>query len=420
MTPGEFSRLRYGMFIHYGLYSMLERGEWVMNREKISPSEMESISKTFNPNRFDAGALCDLAVAGGMRYLVFTTMHHDGFRLFETDLTPYNSHNRCGRNLTAEIVAAARDRGLKIGLYHSLNNWFDQPDGVAALENPKDYERFIANTFTRLEELVKLFNPIDILWYDGWWPFHNDGWQAERMNEQMRAIQPQLLINGRNGLPGDFGTPEGHITAPVPWRPWEACMTLNDHWGYHRSDANWKSPVEVVKMLLKCGSERGNLLLNIGPRGDGSVPEASASIIRKVGQWLAAGGAEAIADADPMPFGYAERKPGERGDWDNSGKFTVSGNTLFMTLLFNPGRTLTLTGLEMNVNAIDVMGYGPLSFSQHEDKLDVELPESLEQRFCPVLRFACDRPPSLYRTGGMRIPKVKHSRYDPVAPDIAY
>lgn len=197
-------------------------------------------------------------------------------------------------------------------------------------------------------------------------------------------------------------------------------MTLNDHWGYHRSDANWKSPVEVVKMLLKCGSERGNLLLNIGPRGDGSVPEASASIIRKVGQWLAAGGAEAIADADPMPFGYAERKPGERGDWDNSGKFTVSGNTLFMTLLFNPGRTLTLTGLEMNVNAIDVMGYGPLSFSQHEDKLDVELPESLEQRFCPVLRFACDRPPSLYRTGGMRIPKVKHSRYDPVAPDIAY
>lgn len=420
MTPTEFSNLRYGMFVHYGLFSMLERGEWVMNREKISPNEMASLAKAFTPKRFDAEALCDLAVAGGMRYLVFTTMHHDGFRLYETHLSSHNTHELCGRDLTAELVTAARNRGLKIGLYHSLNNWFDQPDAVAALENPKDYERFLSNTLARLRELVERFNPIDIVWYDGWWPFDSNGWQAQRMNEQLRAIQPHLLFNGRNGLPGDFGTPEGHLSAPVPWRPWEACMTLNDHWGYHRGDVNWKSPIEVVKMLLKCGSERGNLLLNIGPRGDGSVPEVSASIIRTVGQWLAAGGAEAIADAEPMSFGPFERKPGERGDWDNAGIFTASGMTLFMTLLYNPGRKLTLTGLEMNVNAVDVAGYGALSFSQQEDKLVVELPESLEQRFCPVLRFACDRTPSLYRTGGMRIPKVNHPRYDPVLPDLVY
>lgn len=222
------------------------------------------------------------------------------------------------------------------------------------------------------------------------------------------------------GLPGDFGTPEGHLSAPVPWRPWEACMTLNDHWGYHRGDADWKSPVEVVKMLLKCGAEQGNLLLNIGPRGDGSVPEASASIVRMVGQWLATGGSEAIADAEPLLYGPFERQPDERGDWDGAGLFTASGNMLFMTLLYNPGRKLTLTGLEMNVNAIDVTGWGDLTFSQHEDKLVVELPESLDKRFCPVLRLACDRPPSLYRTGGMRIPSVKHPRYDPVPPDLIY
>lgn len=420
MTPNEFSDLRYGMFVHYGLFSMLERGEWVMNREKITPGEMDGLAKSFDPVRFDAEALCDLAVAGGMKYLVFTTMHHEGFRLYNTDLSPHNSQLACGRDLTAEIVAAAHDRGLKIGLYHSLNNWYDQPDSVAALEDPKNYELFISNTFARLTELVERFNPIDVLWYDGWWPFDSTGWQAERMNESLRKIQPHLLFNGRNGLPGDFGTPEGHLSAPEPWRPWEACMTLNDHWGYHRGDTNWKSPIEVVKMLLKCGDERGNLLLNIGPRGDGSVPEMSASIIRTVGQWLATGGAEAIKDAEPMLFGPFERKPGERGDWDGAGVLTASGTMLFMTLLYNPGRKLTLTGLEMRVNAVEVIGGEALTFSQQDDKLVVELPESLEQRFCPVLRFSCDQLPSLYRTGGMRIPKVNHPRYDPVLPDLVY
>lgn len=420
MTPEAFSRLRYGMFVHYGLFSMLERGEWVVNREGIAPAEMEALAKTFDPAAFDAEALCDLAVAGGMKYIVFTTMHHEGFRLYDTALTPYNAMKTCGRDLTAEIVAAARDRGLKIGLYHSLNNWHDQPDAVAAVEDSAAYPAFIENTFARLAELVARFIPIDILWYDGWWPFDAQGWQAERMNAAMRAIQPELLFNGRNGLPGDFGTPEGHVSAPSPWRPWEACMTLNDHWGFHRADVNWKSPVEVVKMLLKCGAERGNLLLNVGPRGDGSVPEESAAIIREVGRWLREGGQEAIADVEPMRYGPLLRAPGERGDWDHSGVFTASGNTLFMTLLYPPGPKLILTGLEMRVEAVDVAGCGPLGFAQRGDRLVVDLPEALAHRVCPVLRLACDRPPSIYRTGGMRAPAVEHPRYDPLPPDIVY
>lgn len=420
MTPEVFSRLRYGMFIHYGLFSMLGRGEWAMNREGIAPAEMDDLAKSFDPAAFDAEALCDLAVAGGMKYIVFTTMHHEGFRLYDTALTPYNAMQVCGRDLVAEIVAAARDRGLKIGLYHSLNNWHDQPDAADAFEDPAAYPAFIANTFARLTELATRFNPIDILWYDGWWPFDAQGWQAERMNGALRAIQPHLLFNGRNGLPGDFGTPEGHLSAPKPWRPWEACMTLNDHWGYHRGDSNWKSPIEVVKMLLKCGAERGNLLLNIGPRGDGSVPEDSAEIVRKVGRWLREGGEEAVGDVEPMPFGPLLRTPGDRGDWDHAGVFTASGNTLFMTLLYFPGSKLVLTGLEMRVEGVDVAGWGPLAFAQRDGRLVVELPDELAARFCPVLRFACDRAPSLYRTGGMRVPAVEHPRYDPLPPDIAY
>ena len=420
MTALEFSELRYGMFVHYGLFSRLARGEWVMNREQIPPEEMRRLAQEFDPSAFDADAICRLAVEGGMKYIILTTMHHEGFRLYDTALTDFNAAKVCGRDLVAELVDASRRHGLKIGLYHSLNNWGDQPDAVAALEDKEAYEKFIANTFARLEELVKKFAPFDILWYDGWWPFNSEGWQAVRMNDSMRKIQPHLLFNGRNGLPGDFGTPEQHLTAPKPWRPWEGCMTLNDHWGYHAGDDNWKSPLDVVKMLLTVGKGKGNLLLNIGPRGDGSIPEKSVEIIRTVGQWLREGGAEAIACCEPMPFSPELPRPGDRGDWDSQGRFTASGNTLFMTLLFDPGEVYTLTGLQNKVLSVTVKGAGELAFKQTGGKLVIDLPADVRGRFAPVLRIECDSPAVIYRTGGMRVPEVEHPRYDPVAPDIQY
>ncbi len=416
----NFTELRYGMFIHFGLYSLMARGEWVMNREQIPPAEMDQIAQQFNPERFDADAICDLAVDGGMKYLVLTTMHHDGFRLYDTQLSAHNAMNICGRDLVEETVSAARKRGLKIGLYHSLNNWYDQPDAVAALENPDAYEIFIQNTFARLEELVTKYRPFDILWYDGWWPFNADQWQGERMNDAMRKIQPHLIFNGRNGLPGDFGTPEGHISAPKPWRPWEACMTLNDHWGFHRHDHNWKSPTEVVKMLLSCANGNGNLLLNIGPRGDGSIPEPSVEIIRQVGQWLRDGGEEAITGNDLMTLSPMLRQEGDNTDWDGAGTFTASGNKLFFTMLYQPGSKWVFTGLETRVKSVSCRPYGELNFHQYNDRVEIELPPELDAMFAPVLKLECEGTPSIYRTGGMRLPQVKHPRYDPCPPDILY
>ncbi len=416
----DFAELRYGMFVHFGLYSQLARGEWVMNREQIPPSEMEHVAAGFNPEHFDADAICALAVEGGMKYLVFTTMHHEGFRMYDSKLTPFNSMKMCGRDFVAEITAAARRHGLKIGLYHSLNNWYDQPDAAAALENSAAYETFIANTFARLEELVTRFNPIDVLWYDGWWPFNAEGWQGERMNETLRKIQPQLIFNGRNGLPGDFGTPEGHISAPTPWRPWEACMTLNDHWGYHRNDDNWKSPLEVVKMLLTCGNGNGNLLLNIGPRGDGSIPEPSAEVIRQVGQWLRDGGREAVTANTPLKFDPMLRKDGDNADWDGAGIFTASGNNLFFTMLYRPGDNWVFTGMETEIKSVSCGSFGKLDVKQSDGKVEIKLPPGLESVLAPVLKLECLGAPSIYRTGGMRVPQVKHPRYDPCPPDIQY
>lgn len=373
MTPVEFSELRYGMFVHFGVFSQLARGEWVMNREQISPAELELLAKDFHPERFNADELCRLAVDGGMKYIVFTTMHHEGFRMYSSELSDFNSWNYCGRDFVREIVDSARKHGLKIGLYHSLNNWHDAPDAVDALEDQEKYDIFIKKTFARLKELAERYKPFDIVWYDGWWPFNADGWQGEKMNAMLRKIHSDFIFNGRNCLPGDFGTPEQHLTPPSPWRPWEACVTLNEHWGYYEGDNRWKSPEDVIDMLLTCGSKRGNLLLNIGPRGDGSIPEKSSAIVRAVGQWLREGGWEAINAFDELTLSPAIPTPGERGDWDPHGRFTASGNDLYYVLMY-PRKTLTIAGFIGKVQRITAYGIGELRFVQNGSKLKIDLP----------------------------------------------
>lgn len=426
MTPIEpdpanwFSTARYGLFIHFGLYSQISRGEWAMNKEGLSPGDLRQVAAIFSPDRFDAEAIADLAVAGGMKYIIFTTMHHEGFRMYHSDLSDFNStKTRTARDFTAEIIQAARSRGLKIGLYHSLNNWFDQPDSVAALEDATNYRIFIANTHERIRELVTRYQPVDILWYDGWWPFDANGWQSERLNEMVRKIQPGILFNGRNGLPGDFATPEQHLSAPDPWRPWEGCVTLNDNWGYHAGDRNWKSPIEVIKMLAKVAQGNGNLLLNIGPRGDGSIPEESERIIRSVGRWLKTSG-ECIFGTEPWSFDMYKRGS-HRGDFCHHGPFTVKGNSLYLIATSLPPDKLVLTGLEANCQAVECLGHGPLTFTSNNDAVRIEtrgIPVADDMP--PVIRLDCDRPPSIYKTGGLRVPRCDHPHYDPVKSDIVW
>ncbi len=411
-----FVKARYGMFIHFGLYSLLERGEWVLNREQIPLDEYRQLARRFTAMKFDAGAVCELAVRAGMHYIVLTTMHHDGYRLYPTALSSFSSK----RDLVGELVTAARKRGLRVGLYHSLNNWTDQPDAVTALEDKKAREVFIKSVFDRIRELVTRYNPIDTLWYDGWWPFNADGWRAEEMNAMVRAIQPHILFNGRNGLPGDFGTPEGHVTAPKPWRPWEACLTLNDNWGYHRGDHNWKNPGAIVDLLQICAAGRGNLLLNIGPRGDGSIPEESVRILETVGDRLKRNG-ECIYDTTIFTFDLRERREG-RAEWTHSGPFTARGNTLYWLVRRWLVEYLTFAGLECLVREATLLATGQkLTFKQTDGRVQLSgLPATPPDPLCTVIKFECDRAPSLYLTGGMRIPRVKHPHYDPCPSDLAH
>ncbi len=423
MMHDWFENARYGMFVHYGLYSLVGRGEWLMNREEIPPEEYAKLADKFTAEKFDAESLCDLAVRAGMRYMVFTTMHHDGFCLYDTDLSDFNAvRTAAKRDLVAEIVAAARKRGLKIGLYHSLNDWSVQPDGVAALESKSSYEIFIERTFARLRELSDKFKPFDIMWYDGSWPFNAAGWRAEEMNAMIREIQPHVLINGRNNLPGDFATPEGHMGTPNPWRPWEACMTLNKSWGYHAGDNNWKGPEQVVDLLAIAAQGRGNLLLNVGPRGDGTVPEETVGILETVGKWLKRCGGEAIYDSELFTFDMHDRA-GFRGEWTLNGPLTSRGNNLYWLLRRYPGSSFALCGLESKVRKVHLLGEGQRAVDFKQDGTKVKFsgtPDSSPDPLCSVLRIECDTPPVLYKTGGMRTPRVPHPHYDPGPSDIIH
>jgi len=416
-----FADARYGMFIHYGLYSIVGHGEWAFNREAIPVDEYRSLKDRFTAENFDPTALCDLAVRGGMRYINLTTMHHDGFRLYDTKLSDFKSTlSPARRDLVAELVSAARERGLRVALYHSLNNWIDKPDSVDALESPASYEQFIASTFARIEELVRLFNPIDVLWYDGWWPFNAQKWQGERMNDMVRKIQPHILFNGRNGLPGDFGTPEQHLSAPKPWRPFEGCVTLNGNWGFHSGDHDWKSPWQVIEMLATCAQNRGNLLLNIGPRGDGAVPEESVRIIEAVGAWLKTNG-EAIFDTDFFTFDLQE-KGSHRGDWHHHGPITARGNHLYLLLRKWPGPKFAIGGLGATPRAASLLGTGRrVAFSVEGSRVVFSgLPAEPVDVLCTVLKLEFDCPPTMYLTGGLREPRIPHPHYDPCPSDIAH
>lgn len=414
-----FEAARYGLFVHWGLYSLLGRGEWVRNREAIPRTTYAALAKRFRGERFDADAICALARDAGQRYLVFTTMHHDGFRLYHSELSDFCSTKTAAkRDFTAELVEAARRAGLRVGLYHSLNSWHDVPDAVAALERPAQRARFIDRTLARLEELVTRFPTADLLWYDGWWPFDAAGWRAAEMNARLRAIAPQLLFNGRNGLPGDFATPEGHLSAPRPWRPWEGCLSLNESWGWHVGDDAWKSPAQVAALLQRCAAGRGNLLLNVGPRGDGSLPTPAVRTLRAVGRWLQHAG-EAIYDTDAFTWDLQER--GEhRADWSHQGPFTARDRELYWHVCRWVGPELVLNGLETRVRAVHLLGREQrFQFTQTGRRLVIRgLPGRAPDRVCPVLRLTCASRPRLYLTAGMRVPRVPHPHYDPCPSDL--
>jgi alpha-L-fucosidase len=337
---------KFGMFIHWGLYSVYGRHEWVMEMEGIPATEYEKTAKLFNPKPNAARDWARLANRAGMKYMVMTTKHHEGFCHFNTETTNYCAPKQGpGRDLVKEYVEAARAEGLRVGFYYSLMDWH-HPDGARCSEDEAARRRFVDYIHTHIRELMTNYGKIDILWYDVAWPLDARGFESEKMNEMVFKLQPDIIVNNRNKLDGDFSTPEQTITAAANGRAWESCMTMNDSWGYQKADDNWKTPRTIIRNLITCSRQGGNYLLNIGPKPDGSIPEDSVRILTTVGQWLEKN-RESIYLTDLCQPTRCQ-----------FGSFSRKGNTLFLHLHYWPGSTASIAGLMNKVQSARLLATG--------------------------------------------------------------
>lgn len=374
---------RFGMFIHFGLYSVLGRHEWAMEVEGIPVTEYEQLARQFRPKPGAMREWAKLAKRAGQKYMVMTSKHHEGFCHFKTATTDYCAPKQGpGRDLAAEFLEAARAEGLRAGFYYSLMDWH-HPDGARCATDEAARRRFADYIHTHVRELCTQYGKLDILWYDVSWPLDAKGWESEKMNEMVFKLQPDIIVNNRNALPGDFSTPEQEITFEKSGRAWESCMTMNESWGYHRADDNWKSPKTVVRNLATCSRGGGNYLLNIGPRADGSVPEESVRTLEAVGKWIERNG-EAVFKTDRC-------QPG------NSlfAGFTRRGNTLYVHVHFWPGETVSIGGLKNKALSARLLATGQeVKFEQDAFRLRLTgLPQNAPDSPATVIAVECDSEP---------------------------
>ena len=280
---------RYGMFVHYGIYSVYGKHEWAMAEENWDPAEYAKYVDGFQPVEGCCREWAKLAKAAGMKYMVLTTRHHEGFCLWDSKINSFNSVNYGPhRDIVKEFVDACREYGLGIGFYSTLMEW-RHPDSSKCAYAGEARRRYQAYIMGLNEELMSNYGKIDILWYDVSDPMESqEGWNALEMNQRIRELQPDIIINNRSFLPEDFTTPEGNVI-PAD-KDWEACMTFNGlSWGYLDSErvrGYNHTPQQIARMLYLVSKEGGNLLLNIGPKANGTIPEDVIEPLLTVGKWI--------------------------------------------------------------------------------------------------------------------------------------
>jgi alpha-L-fucosidase len=343
---------RFGMFMHFGLYSVPSRGEWLMAVEDIPIPEYEKFADSFQPAPGSTRDWARAARGAGMKYIVLTTKHHEGFCLFDTKLTNYRA-TKIGpkRDIIAEYVESARAEGLKVGFYFSLMDWH-HPDWMRCTEDEHARRRFVDFVHGQVRELMTNYGKVDILWYDMCYPMDAKGFEAEQLNRMVLELQPSIVVNNRSGMAGDFSTPEQN-TNPAEG-DWESCMTLNDNWGYAHADDNWKSVRTVISNLVKCSMNGGNYLLDVGPMPDGKLPDECLKRLHGVGEWMNRYG-ESI---------YGTRRSAV--PYSSFGQFTQRGNTVYAHVDSWIGTEMAVAGVKARLKSAHFLNSGqPVRFEQH-------------------------------------------------------
>jgi alpha-L-fucosidase len=357
-----FTHDRLGLFLHWGLYSLAARHEWMRSRERMTAADYHRYFERFEPDLFDARAWAAAAVSAGMRYAVLTVKHHEGFCLWDSAHTDFKATNTLAkRDLVAEFVAAFRAAGLKVGLYYSLIDWHhpdfsvdehhplrDDPRARAASRRCRP-ARYAAYMRDQVRELLTGYGRIDLMWFDFSYP-GPDGkgrraWESEKLYALVQELQPHVLIDNRLDLPGsgDFVTPEQYVPDDGMRGPdgarlvWEGCQTFSGSWGYHRDEAGWKSSSQLLQMLVHHVSRGGNLLLNVGPNGRGEFDPRALERLAALGAWMRLH-SRSIYGCGPAPDGLREPR-------DARYTYDAKNARLYVHLFAWPFKEILLPGL---------------------------------------------------------------------------
>jgi alpha-L-fucosidase len=398
---------RFGLFIHWGLYAIpagewkgeTNHGEWIRTTAQIPLDEYDQFVHAFNPEKFDAGAWVKMAKDAGMKYIVITSKHHDGFGLFNSQYTDFDIMSTpFQRDILKELSEACKKEGIKMCWYHSIMDWH-HPDYLPRRDweterttAGADFNRYIEYLKNQLRELLTNYGEIGVLWFDGEWESTWNEKYGKEIYDYVRSLQPSIIVNNRvgaaregmegstkeGGFGGDFGTPEQQIPATgLPGVDWETCMTMNDHWGYNKNNHNWKSTRSIVQMLADIASKGGNYLLNVGPTAEGLFPQESIDRLQEIGQWMKING-EAIYGTQASPF--------SKLSWGRcTQKKIASGTRLYLHVFDKPadGR-LIIPGLFNNPGKVFLLAdpeKNPLPTSRSDDAVIVTLPQEAKDPY---------------------------------------